>query len=94
MGANTDQLHHIYDVESKELEEWQDSPSEITEDDWREFLGDKRYQRAYTDFFEDELALKYGYDWKKVADEYLFSGKNPLINCVVTGCEYFHTLFK
>lgn len=85
LGANTDQLQQIYDEEAKELEEWKDSPAEITDGDWREFLGDKRYQRAYVDFFEDELALKFGYSWQRVAEEYLFSGKEPLINGVIAG---------
>lgn len=85
LGANTDQLQTIYDEESKELEGWQDSPAEVTDSDWRDFLGDKKYQRAYVDFYEDELALKFNYDWKKVADEYLFGGKEPLINGVIAG---------
>lgn len=84
-GASVDQMQHIYDEDSKELEEWHDSPAEISDADWRDFLGDKRYQRAYVDFYEDELALKFGYDWKGVADEYLFSGKQPLINGVIAG---------
>lgn len=41
-----------------------------------------RYQRAYVDFFEDEL-VRYGYDWKRVVHEFLFSGKEPLINSVL-----------
>jgi Questin oxidase-like len=85
LGANVDQLQRIYDEEAKELEEWKDSPAEISDADWRDFLGDKRYQRAFVDFFEDELALKFGYDWKRVVEEYLFSGKEPLINGVVAG---------
>lgn len=85
LGANVDQLQKIYDVESKELEEWKDSPAEVTETDWRDYLGDKRYQRAYVDFYEDELALKFGYDWKRVAEEYLFEGKEPLINGIIGG---------
>ena len=84
LGANEDQLHHIYDEESKELEEWQDSPAEISHDDWRLFLGKREYQRAYVDFFEDELALKHDYDWKTVAMEFLFEGKTPLINCAIS----------
>ena len=84
-GADVDHLQKIYDEESKELEDWQDSPAEISEQDWRDFLGDKRFQRAYVDFFEDELALKFGYDHKRVMEEYLFSGKEPLINGVVAG---------
>jgi len=87
LGAETDQLHHIYDNLAKELVPWEDSPGEVTDTDWRDFLGDRRYQRAYVDFFEDELALKYNYNWKRVAEEYLFDGKNPLINCVITGRE-------
>ncbi|KAK2624252.1 hypothetical protein QTJ16_006202 [Diplocarpon rosae] len=85
LGANAEQLNKIYDKESKELEEWKDSPAEVTDKDWRDFLGDKRYQRAYVDFFEDEMALKHDYDWKAVADEYLFSGKEPLINGLIGG---------
>lgn len=85
LGANFGQLQHIYDEESKQLEAWKDSPAEISDQDWRDFLGDKRYQRAYVDFYEDELALKFGYDWKKVAEEYLFSGKEPLINGLIAG---------
>lgn len=87
LGAEAYQLHHVYDTESKELVPWEDSPGEVTDTDWREFLGDRRYQRAYVDFFEDKLALKYKYNWKQVAEEYLFSGKNPLINCVISGRE-------
>jgi Questin oxidase-like len=88
LGANTDQLHQIYDVEAKELDAWSDSPAQIADDDWKDYLGDRRYERAYVDFFEDELALKFGYDWKRVADEYLFSGEYPLVNCVITGREF------
>lgn len=83
LGANADQLNHIYGEESKELEDWKDSPGEITDSDWREYLGNTGYQRAYVDFFEDELALKYGYKWKKVVDEFLFSGKNPIVNGLI-----------
>ncbi|KAH7413125.1 hypothetical protein BKA64DRAFT_616812 [Cadophora sp. MPI-SDFR-AT-0126] len=84
-GADAAHMNKIYDEESKELEEWKDSPAEVTDKDWREFLGDKRYQRAFVDFFEDELALKYDYDWKEVANEYLYSGKEPLINGLIGG---------
>jgi hypothetical protein len=87
LGANVAQMQRIYDEESKELEDWKDSPAEISDADWRDFLGDKRYQRAYVDFFEDELALKFGYDWKRVAEEYLFTGKEPLIHGLIGGRE-------
>lgn len=87
LGANEQQLHEIYDNETKELEEWTDSPAEMDEHDWRLYLGNREYQRAYVDFFEDELALKHDYDWKVVANEFLFEGKNPLINCAISNCK-------
>ena len=43
-----------------------------------------RYQRAFVDFFEDELVLN-GYNWRQVLDNYLFKGKEPLVNCLVAG---------
>lgn len=85
LGASDTQLHHIYEVESRSLEAWQESPNEILENDWRDFLGDKRYQRAYVDFFEDALALRFNYDWKKVVEEYMFNGKEPLVNALIGG---------
>lgn len=48
------------------------------------WLSLSRYQRAYVDFFEDQLVLN-GYDWRKVLSEYLFTGKEPLINCMIAG---------
>ena len=69
LGANVQQLHKIYDVEAQELEPWKSSPAEVVEDDWRDFLGDPEYQRAFVDFFEDALALKHNYQWKGVVEE-------------------------
>ena len=43
-----------------------------------------RYQRAFVDFFEDEL-VAFGYDWKQLTAEYLFSGEQPLINGIIAG---------
>ena len=94
LGANVDQLQHIYDEEAKELEPWHDAPGEINDHDWRDFLGKKEYQRAYVDFLEDELALKFNYNWKRVAEEYLFSAENPLINNLVSGREFFLCHYK
>ena len=85
LGAQAPHLYHIYDEEAKQLEPWTDSPSEVIQEDWRDFWGDKRYQRAYVDFFEDALAMKYAYDWKKVVDEYMFSGAEPLVNGLIGG---------
>ncbi|KAB5530299.1 cell cycle checkpoint protein RAD17 [Coniochaeta sp. 2T2.1] len=86
LGANVDQLHHIYEVEAKQLDPWEDSPAEVTEHDWRDFLGDKRYQRAYVDFFEDRVSeYAGGYDWKKVVERFMFQGDEPLVNGLIGG---------
>ncbi|KAI9848639.1 MAG: hypothetical protein M1838_000478, partial [Thelocarpon superellum] len=42
------------------------------------------YQRAFIDFFEDEL-VAFGYEWKNLVAEYLFKGQEPLISCLVAG---------
>ncbi|SPQ19308.1 b50af57f-911b-48f2-8d63-94ed2d69cf68 [Thermothielavioides terrestris] len=85
LGAESQQLYRIYDEEAKSLEPWKESPSEIAQDDWRDFLGDKRYQRAYVDFFEDALVMKHAYNWKKVIEEYMFQGDEPLVNGLIGG---------
>ena len=85
LGASEDQLHRIYDAEAATLDPWRESPAEIVEDDWRDFLGDKHYQRAYVDFFEDRLAMDFAYDWRKVVARFMFEGKEPLVNGLIGG---------
>ncbi|KAH7329080.1 hypothetical protein B0I35DRAFT_473717 [Stachybotrys elegans] len=85
LGASEDQLRDIYDSEIQELEEWKPSPSEVVDEDWREFLGDKRYQRAFVDFFEDKLYFNFSWDWKKEMSAYLFSGDEPLFHGLIGG---------
>jgi hypothetical protein len=41
-----------------------------------------RYQKAFVDFFEDEM-VRLGYDWKQVVAEYLFSGDEPIFNSIM-----------
>ena len=85
LGGDAAHLHRVYDVEAQDLEPWRDSPAEVVQADWRDFLGDKRYQRAYLDFYEDALALRHAYDWKLVVAEYMFGGKEPLVNGLICG---------
>lgn len=85
LGADAEQLRSIYDKESEELAPWTPSPAEITSKDWRNYLGDKKYQRAYIDFFEDELALKFHFNWRNLVNEYLLCGEEPLINGLMSG---------
>lgn len=39
MGADATHLEKVYEVESETLVPWEDSPSEISKDDWRDYLG-------------------------------------------------------
>jgi hypothetical protein len=86
LGADVAHLHHIYDEEAKQLEPWKDSPGEVSEHDWRDYLGDKRYQRAFVDFFEDRLSSRaFTYDWKKMVERFMFQGDEPLVNGLIGG---------
>ncbi|KXH66470.1 hypothetical protein CSAL01_09128 [Colletotrichum salicis] len=84
LGANDRQLQNIYEAEAKELEPWKESPAEVSDDDWRDLFGDKTYQRAYVDFFEDHLANN-SYEWRKVVDEFMFTGDEPLVHGLIGG---------
>ncbi|KPI39493.1 uncharacterized protein AB675_5184 [Cyphellophora attinorum] len=66
-------------------------PSEIAEHDHRDFLGKKEYQRAWVDFFEDQL-VEAGYDWKAVVTKYIFEigpkscdSHYAMFDCLVSG---------
>jgi hypothetical protein len=74
LKGSADHLDNVYDDISKHdnLEPWKDSPAEIAEHDYRDHLGQRDYQRAWVDFFEDQL-VETGYDWKAVVDRYLFA---------------------
>lgn len=85
LGADENQLREIYEDESKDLVPWEPSPAEVIEEDWRDFLGDKRYQRAFVDFFEDQLVEPFFYDWKKELLHFLFNGSEPLFHSLIGG---------
>ena len=42
LGAEPDHLKHVYDVEARTLEPWQDPPGEVSRHDWQKYLGDRR----------------------------------------------------
>jgi hypothetical protein len=85
LGANEIQLNEVYNNEIKDLVPWEPSPSEVIDEDWRDFLGDRHYQRAFVDYFEDKLAMEFAYDWKQELQHFLFSGEEPLFHALVDG---------
>jgi Questin oxidase-like len=74
----------LYDEESRILEPWTDSPHEVTRVDWSRYVGDKRFARAFVDFFEDEV-VRSNYDWKRVVQRYVVEGEEPLLSGMISG---------
>lgn len=87
LGGNENHLNTIYNEQIKDLEPWRPSPAEVIDEDWRDFLGDRNYQRAFVDFYEDKLAMEFAYNWKHELVSVLTAGDEPLINCLIGGCE-------
>ncbi|KAM3527601.1 hypothetical protein MY4038_006261 [Beauveria bassiana] len=83
LGANENDLNTIYNEQIKDLEPWTPSPAEVIDEDWRDFLGNRNYQRAFVDYYEDKLAFKFAYDWKQEMRHVLTEGDEPLINCLI-----------
>ena len=84
LGSSNEHLDNIYDGEAEELEKWKESPGEVSRHDWQDYLGRREYQRAFVDLFEDEL-VHYGYDWRKVVEQYLFKEKHGLFSSLISG---------
>ena len=43
LGGGPEHLQEIYDKDVEELDAWKDSPGEVSRHDWRDYLGDRRY---------------------------------------------------
>ena len=92
LGGTADHLTDVYEHAGKEGNEpWEDSPGEIALHDYRDYLSKRDYQRAWVDFFEDQL-VDHSYDWKEVASHFLFErGEKgspnvyPLFSCLTAG---------
>jgi len=91
LGGSADHLNDVYEHEAANHEHWHDSPAEIALHDYRDFLGRREYQRAWVDFFEDQL-VEHGYDWRAEVERFLFErgSKNasnpvPMFNCLTAG---------
>ncbi|KIX03655.1 uncharacterized protein Z518_07208 [Rhinocladiella mackenziei CBS 650.93] len=93
LGSPAEHLNDIYEdaAANEGHDHWVDSPSEIALHDYRDFLGKREYQRAFVDFFEDQLVLQ-GYDWKEVVRKFIFergprksANAEPMFNCLTGG---------
>ncbi|CAF1167312.1 unnamed protein product [Adineta steineri] len=85
LDATDNKIEELYKGMHDEVNFYQDSPHEITRTNWRQSIGDKRFCKAYQEFFDQELAAA-GNDWRQKFMEFLLDNESgPLINCVVAG---------
>ena len=93
LDGSTNHLNTIYDdiAHHDNLEPWEPSPGEIALHDYREYLSKREYQRAWVDFFEDQL-LENDYKWKSVVTKFLFEtgpksepNPAPMFHCLTAG---------
>ncbi|KAK9451287.1 uncharacterized protein V1518DRAFT_370190 [Limtongia smithiae] len=95
LGASAQQLVDLYEHITADLEEWkEDTPAEVTADDWRNFYGQREYQRGYRDYFDDEV-VDASYDWKKIVNKYLLADETTLLNGLFGGLAHplIHTAY-
>jgi hypothetical protein len=87
-GATVEHLNDIYENEAKSLEPWQDSPGEITLDDWTEYLGKWEYvSQARVLLLTDLNHLP------AISERTLISSRINLFDSDMTGKLYWHTSF-
>lgn len=73
LGASAAQLYAAYEQLIRPLAEWQeDSPQEVTLEDWQDFIGDKDYVRGFFDFYREKIQDdSSGMEWKATAHHFL-----------------------
>ena len=85
LNATTDRIEELYKGMHDEFNRYEPSPHAITRTNWQELLGDKRFCKAYQDFFDQELTTS-GDHWQQRFLELLLENqKSPMINGVVGG---------
>ncbi|KAK7207527.1 hypothetical protein BZA70DRAFT_17501 [Myxozyma melibiosi] len=84
LGAEIYQLMELYEDYSSKLESWkEDSPQEVTHFDWREFYGQREFQRGYRDYFDD-LVVDASFEWKKIVSKLLLDSKGALLHALIS----------
>ena len=92
LGADDELLKDIYaKVSCRFSKEYELSPHEINDDNWRDSLGEKKFCLAYRDYFIDKLP-KDDDNWKAKLFEILLDDSQglPLIHAIF--CGLFHSL--
>lgn len=72
LGATPEMLTRIYEEVSEDSAKWEeDSPAEVTDDDWFEFIGNKDYERGFHNFFHEKITEGSTFNWQAVVQEFL-----------------------
>ena len=92
LGASAEHLDTIYDdaVSRDNLEPWTPSPHKITLDNHRDYLTKAEYQRAWVDFFDDQIeTTDHSDQWQSKVTEFLletgskdYINSEPLLYCL------------
>lgn len=78
LGATPETLYELYEQNTEPLARWEeDSPAEVTDDDWFELLGDKRYERGFQDYFQEKITDGKTFDWKEVFSQFVYDERAP-----------------
>lgn len=78
LGADPVTLYRLYEYSSEDHDKWEeDSPAEITDDDWFEFVGNKQYERGFQDYFQEKITDSLSFDWRAIARQYFVCEKTP-----------------
>ncbi|CAN6654493.1 hypothetical protein TRVA0_027S00980 [Trichomonascus vanleenenianus] len=88
LGADATQLEAFYNVDTVKLVKWHDdSPNEINDSTWQEYLTKKDYDNGYYKFFKAKIeeAVANGGKWQDVAKKYIHHPGKNLFNSLVGG---------
>lgn len=84
LGATPNHLTAGFEDAAKVLVPWEeDSPQEVTKDDWQDFIGNVAYERGFYDYFNDRMDDA-KWNWKSVAVKH-FKESPLLFDNLVSG---------
>lgn len=78
LGATAETLYEIYESQNNSVAKWkEDSPAEVTDEDWYELMGNKAYERGFFDYFQEKISDTKAFDWRDVVESFLVCKDAP-----------------
>lgn len=76
LGATPETLTMMYEKTTTVLDKWEeDSPAEVTDDDWFLLLGKKPYERGFQDYFQEKVTDSLSFNWRTIVKEFLVTSE-------------------